>query len=760
MQQPDIQVIRESIGKIVSMLTSRRIKVTQRGVKAYVAYNKKTGAIEMVNVPYLPDNATPDFIAAVQGFLDHEVGHVLFTDQKVVIKSHTMGKRIANLANIMEDVFVERKMGEAFQGSNHNLESVRKFFLEKISRPKITEALAAGDMDKALGYAIVPAFRAWGGQTTAQDFIKEPTIAKLVEPLRAKIGDDLIKELNRCKNSQDCLNLAVKVKEALTPPPPPPAPPPPPPPPAIPTPPPPPPPSDDDEEQEDPPEDPPEDDEQDPGDDGQGDDADPQDQDDDSTDDATPPTPGDDDQDPADPPEDDTGPAPADPGDDGYEDALNATDPEPEDDAASDPADPPEDDDSAPPEDAAGGGAGDEDAGDPAPGDEGEEGEGEEDPDADDLESGGMEEEEEAQQSQGGTNDPHAGQGGSDEDGAAIEKDTERDLGELFEEQRDFDSEVSEGLTRSAEHQLNGADYKIYSTEWDRVETARPSQDPECIAALEAGTEGTLGVMQKQLERAIAAQARKAWNPAQRRGRISPGSLFKSAVGDDRLFRQRFETKAKNTAVELLVDCSGSMVYGGNLAIAARAAYALSSVLERIKIQHEIMGYTTYESKEMELAMEADSTGSVTADDYARDEAIYMPVFKHFHERLTSDVKSRLGALVNTGGNFCRCNIDGESLQIAAHRLKAQRAERHVLIALSDGDPNCTPGGYAGINQLRSHMRKAVKDAEARGIEVIGIGIQTNSVQTYYGKSVVLSNLAELPTTVMAQLTKILLAGA
>ena len=274
---------------------------------------------------------------------------------------------------------------------------------------------------------------------------------------------------------------------------------------------------------------------------------------------------------------------------------------------------------------------------------------------------------------------------------------------------------------------------------------------------LDKGTEGTLGVMQKQLERAIAAKARKSWNPAQRRGRIAPGALFKSAVGDDRLFRQRFETQAKNTAFTLLVDNSGSMVYTNNLVVAAKAAYALSQVLERIKVVHEVLGFTTYESKEMTRAMADDLVGSVTPEDYARDEAIYMPIFKGFGERLSTQVKARFASMVGYS-DFCRCNIDGESILLAAHRLKAQRAERHIMVVLSDGDPNCTPGGYANVSQLRNHTREAVRKTQAAGIEVVGIGIRTTSVQTYYDKHIVLNDLAELPSTVMGQLTKMLLA--
>ena len=80
------------------------------------------------------------------------------------------------------------------------------------------------------------------------------------------------------------------------------------------------------------------------------------------------------------------------------------------------------------------------------------------------------------------------------------------------------------------------------------------------------------------------------------------------------------------------------------------------------------------------------------------------------------------------------------------------------MVVLSDGDPNCTPGGYANVSQLRNHTREAVRKTQAAGIEVVGIGIRTTSVQTYYDKHIVLNDLAELPSTVMGQLTKMLLA--
>ena len=72
----DIEIIRQAIVKVTQMLAGQKIKVTQQGADAFVTWDKR-GKPLRVNVPYLPDNASSDLIAAVQGFLDHEVAHIL-----------------------------------------------------------------------------------------------------------------------------------------------------------------------------------------------------------------------------------------------------------------------------------------------------------------------------------------------------------------------------------------------------------------------------------------------------------------------------------------------------------------------------------------------------------------------------------------------------------------------------------------------------------------------------------------------------------
>lgn len=756
----DIWVIRESIAKIVSLLTKQAIKVTQRGTKAYVSYHPKTGMVQLVNIPYLPDDASDDFIAAVQGFLDHEVAHVLYTDQRVVMEAAKLGKRVKNLHNVFEDVYIERRMTAAFPGAVANLDATRRFHADRIALPKIKEALARGDIAQAEGYAAVLQIRAWGGQRIAADALRDnPGIAALCSKMAERLGADLIKRIGNIKNSADALDIARQAKARLDPPPPPA------------------PPAEGDAPKEKMPAHSPESGE---GDDaheevpegdeaGEGSEVEVRTEADDSDKER---------EEGSSRTEEETDEA----GDKGGEDAAaegerdasdddkEAESGEPEtgaddtDDAGDAGPDKGESDDAGADDDGSdgedGSGSEAEDKGEDSGEDLGDEGTGEGSEGSTEVEEG------EDSHTAGGSGE---GEPEADEDGdtptsgkASPEPESEEedakdsdaigeepDLGAAFEEDRDFDDEVSRALTERAVEETHSSDYKIFSTDWDVVEPAPMSAHAESAVKMIEETRPMISAIQKTLERSMASRARMTWNPGQRRGRISPGALYRVSTGDDRVFRQRFETRARTTVASLVVDCSGSMS-GSRIRTAGKAAYALSATLERLKIKHEVIGFTTRDSQGLVKAMRAEGCGVR----YARDQALYMPVFKGFNDRLDTDACSRMAHLTE-GPRWLKENVDGECVRLAAHRLVQQRAERHVMIVLSDGSP-CCPGDR--FQQTR-HLKTTVKELNtAPTLEVIGIGIEHRGVAEFYDKHVFLDDLAELPTTVVAQLAKVLLA--
>jgi cobalamin biosynthesis protein CobT len=213
------------------------------------------------------------------------------------------------------------------------------------------------------------------------------------------------------------------------------------------------------------------------------------------------------------------------------------------------------------------------------------------------------------------------------------------------------------------------------------------------------------------------------------------------------VFRKRHETTSKDVAVSLVIDCSGSMS-GSKIHTATQAAYALSSVLERIGISHEVVAFTTGQPAASygELEAEAKKIGR----GFTRIEALYMPILKGFNERLKTEVKERFGWLPNS--RVLRNNIDGECVEIAARRLMARRESGKVMIVLSDGAPAC----QGDMQALQRHLKQVVKNIEKAGVKTVGIGIESSEVTKFYPKNIVLHNVSELPDRVIKELRHLL----
>jgi cobalamin biosynthesis protein CobT len=58
---------------------------------------------------------------------------------------------------------------------------------------------------------------------------------------------------------------------------------------------------------------------------------------------------------------------------------------------------------------------------------------------------------------------------------------------------------------------------------------------------------------------------------------------------------------------------------------------------------------------------------------------------------------------------------------------------------------------------LRSDLRQRVAAIQKTGIELVGVGVLTDAVEAFYPHNVVVSRLAELPTTVFSVLSSMLL---
>lgn len=210
-------------------------------------------------------------------------------------------------------------------------------------------------------------------------------------------------------------------------------------------------------------------------------------------------------------------------------------------------------------------------------------------------------------------------------------------------------------------------------------------------------------------------------------GKVSPSNLYRVALptmGSGKwnaaVFRKRKQSDCLDTAVELVVDCSGSMS-GDKYTAAAAAAVIMGNALSVVRVPFEVIGFT---------------------DDYG---TAHIPVFKTFD---SSWVASEVVKGFDEQGYYLNGNPDAVAVQVAASRLHQRKNKRRVMIVLSDGHPASFLADGHGA------LLSAVHAAEAGGIEVFGIGIDSTAVKAFYKHNQVIHDYSQLTSTLLAVLDK------
>jgi cobalamin biosynthesis protein CobT len=365
--------------------------------------------------------------------------------------------------------------------------------------------------------------------------------------------------------------------------------------------------------------------------------------------------------------------------------------------------------------------------------------------------------------------DSSAPSGSEDEDGGEDSEDVKITVGDMLDgisgEPR---NDAANAISVAVQEGIRNDTYLPFTTDYDQwtdvvVDPAAiPAVDREIMSADEKMRQ-MVGQMQAQMRRMFAQQATSVSIGGMRNGRLNASSLHRLFAGDDRVFARREEHEAMDTAVELLIDCSGSMS-GDKIKVACHAAYVLSQTLERLGIVHAIDGFTTHGDAPDQLWYDIRDEMTKLGRDFSRIEPIRIYRFKKFEERLTHPVKQRLIGAGGTGGGRygggsfhsqlqMASNIDGESLLRVGRELLKRREPRKIMMVLSDGYP-----AGAGVNiDLRDHLKFAVRELERLKVETVGIGICDDAVKAFYPKNIVIHSVDDLPKAVMGELKRFLI---
>ncbi|MEJ1069069.1 porphyrin biosynthesis protein [Klebsiella pneumoniae] len=747
----EVQDFRDSVKRVVGLLSGKNIPVAECGDTAYVRYNKK-GEPVMVNIPSIPDDASPALMNAIRGFLDHEVGHLLFTDEKVVKKMRNT--KAFGLWNALEDVYIERRMSEVFTGSRRNLLSTRNLMIDKYFNPHIKKAVAMcrGDQRELfLKFFLCPVLRAWDGQPTFADFMEEHwrLIDKPIAVLKEFGVDEAVRRMD---STEDCVKVAAAMAKILR-------------------------------EMTEMPEGPlperessvtkktePEEDSSDEP--AAGDDTEVCDE---EELDSTPDEFSSDDEDDeksdksiskhipnSDEVINDTESKPED-GDLGHENVDEL--PESEETTADDPVT------------SLGSDVGEEvdDEGDynPSTDDGSEDRHGCSSDDSEAVEDGegkadkdGGKEKDEGDRDTTDESDagfaPHADDMSLDDALKALEN-VDEEIG----------SSTEDALASAIKSELASAslsDYRPYNRSYDflgpideaeeHIKRARKAFGaipmyspvdryrivPEGRKLFEMKVERHLSssvssTLAKDLERAIASRNRVQFIPGQRRGRVHGASLYRLSMNDDRVFRRKEDHKAVNACVQQVIDLSGSMG-GRKIELALASAYTLADALDRIHVPNVITGFTTYGNPDV---------ATMSKRGFSRFEALMLPIIKNWHEKANSpEIRARMGCVAETFPLLN--NVDGESIAQLASLFAGRMEDKKIMIVQSDGAPCAAGDGFS------NHLRSVTNDIEnTSDINLLAIGILTDAPRRYYKNYALVNKVEELGTSVVSELSRIIL---
>ncbi|HDS5674749.1 TPA: porphyrin biosynthesis protein [Klebsiella pneumoniae subsp. pneumoniae] len=747
----EVQDFRDSVKRVVGLLSGKNIPVAECGDTAYVRYNKK-GEPVMVNIPSIPDDASPALMNAIRGFLDHEVGHLLFTDEKVVKKMRNT--KAFGLWNALEDVYIERRMSEVFTGSRRNLLSTRNLMIDKYFNPHIKKAVALcrGDQRELfLKFFLCPVLRAWDGQPTFADFMEEHwrLIDKPIAVLKEFGVDEAVRRMD---STEDCVKVAAAMAKILR-------------------------------EMTEMPEGPlperessltkktePEEDSSDEP--AAGDDTEVCDE---EGLDSTPDEFSSDDEDDeksdksiskyipnSDEVINDTESKPED-GDLGHENVDDL--PDSEETTADDPVT------------SLGSDAGEEvdDEGDysPSTDDGSEDRHGSSSDDSEAIEDGegkadkdGGKEKDEGDRDTTDESDagfaPHADDMSLDDALKALEN-VDEEIG----------SSTEDALASAIKSELASAslsDYRPYNRSYDflgpideaeeHIKRARKAFGaipmyspvdryrivPEGRKLFEMKVERHLSssvssTLAKDLERAIASRNRVQFIPGQRRGRVHGASLYRLSMNDDRVFRRKEDHKAVNACVQQVIDLSGSMG-GRKIELALASAYTLADALDRIHVPNVITGFTTYGNPDV---------ATMSKRGFSRFEALMLPIIKNWHEKANSpEIRARMGCVAETFPLLN--NVDGESIAQLASLFAGRMEDKKIMIVQSDGAPCAAGDGFS------NHLRSVTNDIEnTSDINLLAIGILTDAPRRYYKNYALVNKVEELGTSVVSELSRIIL---
>lgn len=156
---------------------------------------------------HLPSLSQSTDISIVRGYLDHEAGHIRYTDMDVMQQCKNQVETW--LLNVIEDWRIEERMSERFPGCRANLEKlIKKVFRDNTKLPQ--------DDTLPLNY-VLSTVRGWSIPTFFESRIKrlKSNMQKSMPGLQEQIDPVLSEARLSCSSTQSALSYAQRIAQLL-----------------------------------------------------------------------------------------------------------------------------------------------------------------------------------------------------------------------------------------------------------------------------------------------------------------------------------------------------------------------------------------------------------------------------------------------------------------------------------------------------------------------------------------------------------------
>lgn len=321
-------------------------------------------------------------------------------------------------------------------------------------------------------------------------------------------------------------------------------------------------------------------------------------------------------------------------------------------------------------------------------------------------------------------------------DASEISENSHQNFSLLLElEGEDGEPGGQSAATSGREQTENAAEYRIFSTQYDRVVQAGRLVRPELLTNLREKLDTRIRAqglniprLARKLARILSAPERDGWEFGLEEGRLDARRLSRlvTTPGYRQLFRQERDHPKSHCLVTFVIDNSGSMK--AHIESIAMLVDVFSRALEQAGASTEVLGYTTGHwngGRPMKQWL-----GRGKPANPGRLNELNHIVYK------AADVpwrraRASMAALLKP--DLFREGVDGEALLWTLARMQARREDRRIVIVISDGCPMDSATLHANSDDLLDvHLRQVAEQIEARGdMELYALGVGLD-LSTYY----------------------------